>query len=1032
MMPERWRHIDDLLQAALERVPAERANFLREACAGDQSLEREVLSLLVLQKEAASFLNRPAIEVAAHGITVTGEVAGASTGVSLIGQTISHYRIVEKLGSGGMGVVYKAEDIRLHRFVALKFLPDDIGRDPHALGRFQREARAASALSHPNICTIFDVLEEHDQHPVIVMELLEGESVKDKIRAGLFSLDELLHFAIQTSDALEAAHAKGIIHRDIKPANLFVTRRGDAKILDFGLAKLEAGPAKATGETATIQDTLTSAGNTVGTVSYMSPEQVRAEHLDARTDLFSFGVVLYEMATGKQPFRGDTSGIIFDSILNRAPVAPVRLNPDLPPEIERIVNKCLEKDRNLRYQHAADIRSDLKRLERDSITGRVISAEAPVKDSGQAPVKAETSGRWKIAVPAALAVLAIAAAGYFYAHRPPMLTDKDTIVLADFTNTTGDPVFDGTLRQGLSIQLAQSPFLSLISDERIQQVLGLMGQVADARLTPQLAREICERTASAAVLEGSLAAVGTQFVLGLRAKSCKSGDVLDEEQVQAASKEEVLNSLTQIASKFRTKIGESLATIKKHDTPLPDATTFSLEALKAYSVARKLNLSAGSVKARPFYERAIELDPYFALAYANLGQLYGELGESDLAAEYTTKAYGLRDRVSDAERPYLSVSYDFRHTGNLERGQQTCELWAQTYPRDPNPHAFLSTMHAVMGKYIEGLEEAKKVMELDPESPWGYGSVASLSMALDRYEDVENAMKAAAKRNLEDIAFPTLRYTLALIRGQEAERLRQVALAKGKPGTEDFVEDQEAFTLAYFGRMVESRAMARRASEVAESALQRESSALYEAGEAVREAFFGYNTEAKASAAKALLHSKDREVVYGVALAYALAGDTPQAEKLAGDLEKRFGEDTSVRVNYLPVLRALFALNRRDPTNAVESLKVAIPYETGTPRTAIHGFFGVLYPAYVRGEALLALGKPTDAAAEFQKILARPGLVWSDPVAALAKLQLARALRDGKENAKAKAAYQEVLNLWEHADADFPVLLQAKAEAEKL
>ncbi len=1028
MESERWRQIDNLLQAALERVPAERAGFLRQACAGDESLEREVLSLLASQKDAAGFLDRPAIEVAAHGISVTGEGTTACLGDSLIGQTISHYRIVEKLGSGGMGVVYKAEDIRLHRFVALKFLPDDVGRDPHALGRFQREARAASALSHPNICTIFDVLEEHDQHPVIVMELLEGESVKDKIRAGLFSVDELLHFAIQTSDALEAAHAKGITHRDIKPANLFVTRRGDAKILDFGLAKLETAPASPTNETATIEDPLTGVGNTIGTVSYMSPEQVRAEHLDARTDLFSFGVVLYEMATGKQPFRGDTSGIIFESILNRAPVAPVRLNPDLPPEVERIVNKCLEKDRNLRYQHAADIRTDLKRLQRDSIAGSVISGESPVR----APVQSMPSARWKIAVPAAVAVLAIAAAGYFYAHRAPKLTDKDTIVLADFTNTTGDPVFDGTLRQGLSIQLAQSPFLSLISDERIQQVLGLMGQAADARLTPQLAREICERTASAAVLEGSLAAIGTQFVLGLRAKSCRNGDVLDEEQVQAASKEEVLNSLTQIASKFRTKVGESLATIQKHDTPLPDATTFSLEALKAYSVARKLNLSAGSIKARPFYERAIELDPYFALAYANLGQLYGELGESDLAAEYTTKAYGLRDRVSDVERQDITVSYDFRQTGDLERAQQTCESWAQTYPRDPNPHAFLSTIHSVMGQYPEGLEEAKKVMDLDPESPWGYGSVASLSMALDRYEDVENAMKAAAKRNLEDIAFPTLRYTLAFIRGQEAGRLRQVALAKGKPGSEDFVEDQEAFTLAYFGRMRDSRAMARRASEVAELASERESSALYEAGEAVREAFFGYNTEAKASAAKALLHSKDREVVYGAAFAYALAGSLPQAEKLASELEKRFGADTSVRLNYLPVLRALFALNRNDPANAVESLKIALPYEMGTPRTAIHGFFGVLYPAYVRGEALLALGKPTDAAAEFQKILARPGLVWSDPVAALARLQLARALSLSTDKAKARAAYQDVLNLWKDADSDLPVLLQARAENAKL
>jgi serine/threonine protein kinase len=520
MNPERWKRVDDLLQAALKRPSTQRAGFLRQACAGDESLEREVLSLLASQKDATHFLDRPGIEVAAEGITFTGENLPSDSRASLIGQTISHYRIVEKLGSGGMGVVYKAEDVRLHRFVALKFLPDEISSDAHVVGRFQREARAASALNHPNICTIYDV-EEHAHQPVIVMELLEGESLRDKIRVGFFSMDELLNFAIQISDALEAAHAKGIIHRDIKPANLFVTKRGDAKILDFGLAKLPTSPAGPAGETATLEVLLTSAGNAIGTVSYMSPEQVRAEHLDARTDLFSFGVVLYEMATGRQPFRGDTSGVIFDSILNRAPVAPVRLNPDLPAEIERIVNKCLEKDRNLRYQHAADIRSDLKRLQRDSLASHVISVEVPVN----APIKVASRIPWNPAVLAVVAVSAIAAATYFYTHQTPKLTDKDTIVLADFTNTTGDAVFDGTLRQGLSIQLAQSPFLSLISDERIQKVLGLMGKAPDARLTPQLAREICERTASAAVLEGSLSAIGSQFVLGLRAKSCRTGDI---------------------------------------------------------------------------------------------------------------------------------------------------------------------------------------------------------------------------------------------------------------------------------------------------------------------------------------------------------------------------------------------------------------------------------------------------------------------------------------------------------------------------
>ena len=1018
MDSERWKQVDSLLQAALERPPEARDEFLREASAGDEALEREVRSLLASQLEAGSFLESPAIDMAAQAIALQKD-RPATVGL-FTGQIISHYRIVEKLGAGGMGVVYKAEDIRLRRFVALKFLPDEVAQDSRALGRFQREARAASALNHANICTIHDV-EEHNHRPVIVMEWLEGETLKQRIRRGPIPTDELLDWCIQTSDALEAAHAKGIIHRDIKPANLFVTKGGQAKILDFGLASMDSvldrrAEGGTAGPTLTLEEELTSPGGVVGTVSYMSPEQVRAKPLDPRTDLFSFGVVLYEMATGKLPFRGDSSAIVFDSILNRAPVPAVRLNPDLPEELERIIGKCLEKDRNLRYQHASEIRADLQRLKRDSST-RVSTQHARVR----APL------RWKVMVPVAAILLAFLS--YFYLHRTPKLTDRDTIVLADFVNTTGDPLFDGTLRQGLAVQLEQSPFLSLVSDQRIRRTLGLMGQPPSARLTPELAREICERNGSAAVLDGSIASLGTQFVLGLRAQNCHSGDVLDEEQVQASKKEDVLKALSQIASKFRTRVGESLATVEKHDTPLAEATTASLDALKAYSAAERAHLS-GAAPALPLLKRAIEIDPKFAVAYAYVGQVYGEIGESDLSAESISKAYELRDRASDLEKFFLTLSYEFRVTGNLEKAQQTCELWAQTYPRDVRPHAFLSVIDQINGNYEKSVEAGRKSIEIDSDFVFGYANLAYGYQKLDRLGEDENILQRASDRKLDLPDFLVMRYDIAFLRGDQAEMERQVVLGQGKSGAQDMIADKGSFVLAYSGHLQQARTMSRRASDLAQQAGQRESAALWETGAALQEAFFGNKREASRSAMAALKLSKDREVEYGAAFALALSGDFSGSQTLANDLEKRFGEDTSVRFNYLPALRAL--LNPNEPSKAIELLQIGTPYELGTPRSSIHGFFGALYPVYVRGLAYLTAHQGAEAAAEFQKILDHRGIVVSDPIGALAHLQLGRALAVSEDRVKAKAAYQDFLTLWKDADRDIPVLQQARAEYAKL
>jgi tetratricopeptide (TPR) repeat protein len=773
-------------------------------------------------------------------------------------------------------------------------------------------------------------------------------------------------------------------------------------------------------------DALTSPGAAIGTVAYMSPEQARGEDVDTRTDLFSFGAVLYEMATGRQAFEGSSTEVIFTAILTQAPTPPSELNPDLPVDLERIIGKGLEKDRELRYQHASEVRSDLQRLKRDTDSAQVTRSAKPGATTGIAK-------RWKVIIPAAATVLALFIAGYFYLHRTPKFTDKDTIVLADFTNTTGDPVFDGTLRQGLAVQLEQSPFLSLISDERIQQVLRLMGQPRDARLTPGRAREICERTASAAVLEGSIASLGSQYVLGLSAKNCRTGDVLDEEQVQAARKEDVLNVLGQIATKFRTRVGESLATVAKHNTPLAEATTPSLEALKAYSAAQKINLATGSAAALPLFKRAVEIDPKFAMAHALLGLSYSAMGESVLSRESASTAYQLRDRASDREKFLITANYERNVTGNLERARETCELWAQTYPRDTDAHALLSGfMTQGSGKYEQSIEEAKIAIGLNPDHAFAYVNLAYSYVCLDRLREAENTLHQASARKLEIPEAFLERYYIAFLEGDRAGMEREAALSQGKPGAEDWLSHSEALVLARSGQLQLARRMSRRAVDSAQQAGQRERAAVYETGVAVWEAVYGNAPAARRIAMAALELSKGRDVEYGAAYALALSGDSFRSQALANDLERRFPEDSSVRFSYVPALRGLFALNQGDPSKAIDLLQAAVPYDLAQTGIGFFGFFGNLYPAYLRGEAYLAAHQVAEATAEFQKILDHRGIVLADPVGVLARLQLGRAYTLLGDKTRAKTAYQDFLTLWKDADSDIPILKQAKTEYANL
>ena len=969
------------------------------------------------------------------------------------GTRLSRYEIRSKIGAGGMGEVYLADDTKLDRKVALKILPSDVALKPDRMKRFVQEAKSASALNHPNIITIYEI-DKTDAGHFIAIEFIDGTTLRQQLRFAQMKIGEVLDVAIQTANALSAAHEAGIVHRDIKPENIMIRRDGIVKVLDFGLAKLtESTEPSDVDSQAPTSAFRTEPGLVVGTASYMSPEQARGLQVDSRTDIFSLGVLIYEMVTGRLPFEGSNKLEILASILSDKGSPPLaRYSREAPAELERIVEKALAKERDQRYQSAKDLLIDLrqlkKRLELDAELERTAPSERLILAPSEtilsavktAPPEARTTQtgatssaeyivnqvklhkRGAMITLAVVGLATIAAILWFLKYTPAApLTDKDSIVIADFVNKTGDQVFDGTLRQALAVQLEQSPFLSIFSDQRVREALRFMNRSSDEQVTKEIAREICERQGLKAFIAGSISNLGSHYVITLEASNAQTGDTIARQQVEAENKEHVLSALGNAATKLREQLGESLASVQKYDAPIYQATTSSLEALKVYSLGVEQQLKGKYVEAIPLFRRATEMDPNFARAYATMSSMYYNSRQYDLAADASRKAYELRDRVGENERLYITQVYYDNVTGELEKYLETLELWKRTYPRESAPHNNLAVKYNELRLFDKGAEEAREAIRLNPNSASGYSLLATSFVGLNRFDEAKDVITGALSRKLENLSMHQNLYRIAFVQNDASAMMKEIEWANGKP-EEYAAQTWQADSAAFSGQLQKAKAFSSSAIDLAQRRELKEVAAQLAMGAAVRDVQFGDCSKVKEHTAKALEISHDRITLSLAANALAICGEFGETQSIVDELTRRFPTDTLVNKERIPLIQAHLEIRRGNASSALQLLETTKAYER-------HLLFPI---AYLRGQAYLAEHKGPEAATQFREILENRGWSALSYFYPLAYVGIARAYVLQGDTAKARKAYEDFFALWKEADPGTPILIDAKKEYEKL